>query len=355
MAEPGRTEIAKNVALITLARVGNWEELNAPNEAQGNTKFIEKTRELWKEFAVHGVFGVDRKGEKTILNFTDLDGKCALGLLKLAGIDTSDVSYVAPSAHVSGRINLDTGDKHGVVIEDEGRTAFFDHHDDTSGNGMSATELVYEGLMSVGLLRPEKYLDELTNFVTQVDNSTFPGKEKLFDDSYRTVLGLRRFMQFDKLLAFFKAGRKPDALLDGADLKWLELEKRSNEQKKIVEDSKAKLAEFEKDGLILDTERYGKVVIDIGKKLPAGYEAVRAGGFQSYVIWAPEERSFFISSSRPLEFSLPQGMKVRETMWVKPRHDTEPLKVSLGEILEKLSGGSFTATGKLKEYLEKSS
>jgi hypothetical protein len=353
MAETVDFELPRKIAQITLARVGNYEELNAPTEGGGKGKFFQKTRELWKDFAVHGVFGKDKTGKETILNFTDLDGRCALGLLNLAGIDTKNVQYIAPSTHIEGKINLDTGDKHGVVIEDGGRTAFFDHHTDNGGNNTSATKLVYEGLVSVGLLFRSKYLDNLVDHVTKIDNNTYPEKIALFDDSYRTIIGLQRFIQFDKLLAFFKAKRIPGDILTGADLKWLDLEKRSEQQKGLVEESKKKLAQLLADGFIIETEKYGRAVIDIGKGISAGFDAVQSAGFQTYVIWSPENNSFFVTSMKPLEIKLSQGIKVRGKMWIKPRQDEAPLTVTLKDILYQLTGGKFEARGKLLEYLDK--
>lgn len=356
MTEPSSAEFSRNIAAITLARVRSFNELWAPTKQEGNLKFAEKTREVWRQFAVHGVFGVDKKsGQKTILNFTDLDGKCALGLLKLAGINTDDVIYVAPGAHIEGRINLDTGNKHGVVVEDGGKTAFFDHHTDDSGRDTSATKIVYEVLATTGLLERRKYLTEFVDFVTKVDNGISPAEVRGYFDSYKTIFGLRKFMKFDQFVKFFRAQRKPEEILNSGDLKWLGLEKRSEQLKEEIERSKRAIEELEKEGFTLDIEKYGKVVIDIDKKIPHGFNAVRGLGFTGYVIWAPKEGSFFVSTSVPLEASFAQGRKIRQTMWIKPRHDTEPLRVNLKEILNELSGGTFEPQRKLKEYLEKGS
>lgn len=54
-------ENARNAAEITLNKVSSYEELNALTEKEGDEKFNEKTRELWKEFAVSGVMGFDKE------------------------------------------------------------------------------------------------------------------------------------------------------------------------------------------------------------------------------------------------------------------------------------------------------
>ena len=37
-------------------------------------KFKQKTKELWKEFVVHGMLGKDKEGKRVLTNFSDLDG-----------------------------------------------------------------------------------------------------------------------------------------------------------------------------------------------------------------------------------------------------------------------------------------
>jgi hypothetical protein len=351
---PEEIHFARVAAQITLARVENWQELWTETEQEGDEKFLQKSRELWKEFAVSGVVGRDKKtGEPVILNFTDLDGRCSLGLLGLARINTENVQYVAPSSFVEGRINLDTGDRHGMVLQDAGKTVFFDHHADESGNDVSATALVYEALAKVGLFKKQPYLDKLVEFVTQVDNRSYPGEEKYFQDSWRTVLGMQRFLQFKHLLDFFQAGRNPTEFLSPADLKGFGLEKRSQEQKGIVEASLKRLKEMEEEGLIIPSERYGKIAVDIDKKVMAGFDAAKASGCGGYIIWNPDQNSFFLSTVQPLTDQFNQGRKVRKTMWIKPLHDKTPLTIKLGEILNTMTDGSLEPSGELAKYLEK--
>lgn len=53
-------EHSRQAARITLEKISSWEELNAITEQEGNKKFNQKTRELWKEFAVSGVLAFDK-------------------------------------------------------------------------------------------------------------------------------------------------------------------------------------------------------------------------------------------------------------------------------------------------------
>lgn len=366
-------EITRAATQITLARVSNYRELWAETEQEGDEKFIQKTRELWKEFAVHGIWGVDKEtGERIILNFTDLDGRCALGFLKEAGIDTRDVKYIAPGESIRGRVNLDTGDRHGVVVEDEGKTAFFDHHGSESGDITSATEITYKVLASLGLLEREAYLDKLVEFVNCVDNANYVRENRYkdylknyFDNSWRTALGLQRFAQFTKLVEFFKEGRDPTEPLSSRDLRKYGFvylrgkgEKRwkvdrSAEQREVVQYSQRALKVMEWEGLIIDSDRYGKIAIDVGKTVPEGSKAAAAYGCGAYVIWNPETESFFISTVQPLADEFGQGKKVRETMWIKPRDDEAPLSVTLGEILDQMTDGKLRPKSRLKEILGK--
>lgn len=91
------TELSRSAAEITLGKVSSWEELNAATEKEGNKRFAEKTRELWKEFAVSGVLQYDKSlGKQVLKPFTDLDGNASLGILELAGINTENLEYIRP-------------------------------------------------------------------------------------------------------------------------------------------------------------------------------------------------------------------------------------------------------------------
>lgn len=350
--ETEKYSLTRKAAQITLVRAENWQDLWAETEQKGDEIFRQKTRNLWKELAVHGRFGQDKEGKSVILNHTDLDGKTALGLLKLAGISTKNVEYIAPGKYVQGKINLDTGDRHGVVIEDEGKTAFFDHHTEKSGRATSATKITYEVLTGLGLLPKQEYLDQLVEFVTHVDNKTFPEEEKYFKDSDRMLLGLQRFIKFKHLHRFFEQGKNPIAVLSDEELKQFALTGRNQEQKALIEKSWQEMERMEQNGLILDSERYGRIAVDIDKKIPGGLDAAKAYGCGAYLIWNPQKNNFFISAVRPLTDRFEQGINVRGTMWLKPRNG-EPLELDLRGVLEKLTDNKLQPTGELKEYLER--
>lgn len=360
MPEESKEDLAKKyetprkAAQITLARVKNWQNLNAENQEEGDKKFVDLTRKLWKEFTVHGFSGVEKKtGKKFLSNTADLDGRTSLGLLRLAGIKIDDIKYVVPGEFESGKINIDTGNKHGVVIEDEGKTAFFDHHGNNSGGETSATKITYEVLTSLGLLEKNEALEKMVVFVTQVDNRSFPNEEKYFIDSYQTLLGLQRFVNFENLLIFFKEGKNPADVLSYHELKRFGLYNQSESQKRVVVDSWESLERIKKSGFIVDSKRYGEIVVDLNKKVIAGYDAARGYGCGAYIIWAPEKNSFFISTVNPLTDEFSQGKKVRENMWIKPKHDPEPLRLTLKEVLDKMTDGKLEPTKGLKIFLDK--
>ncbi|PJA87001.1 MAG: hypothetical protein CO141_01795 [Candidatus Moranbacteria bacterium CG_4_9_14_3_um_filter_42_9] len=360
-------EIARTGSLITLSRIKNWDELNANTEQDGDAKFLEKTRELWKEFAVHGNLQRDKRTGKMIFaNYTDLDGKCALGLMELAGIKTKDIKYVRSSAYEEGRINLDTGDKEGVVADIEEKTAFIDHHGEKSKSDTSTAKKTYDLLVSLGLLQKTEYLDNLVNFVNQVDNADYPGVEKYFENSWRTIAGLNRFCSFQALKYFFEKDKNPDPTRDLSEeelkkygfiyvRKGKEAENRSKTQKDIAEKSKKALPEMERDGFIIQSDKYGKICVEVSsgaeKNNPGGYIAAKSYGCNAYVIWNADSKSFFVSTDRELQEAFSQGKKIRDRMWIKPMHDKSELTATLSEILGKMTGGKFAPIGKLKEYL----
>lgn len=343
-------ETSRTAARITLARIKSYNELWAPTEQSGDKRFLEKTKELWKDLVVSGIVGAGKDKKIVVHNFTDLDGKSSIGLLGLAGIDTSHVRYVASGEYEQGAINMDTGNKQGLVVEDEGETAFMDHHAKESKNDTSSAAIVYKTLVSLGLLQRTPAMDKLVEFVTHVDNRTYPEEEKQFAASWHTVLGLSRFITFPKLLEYFKSGRGPTEKLSPEDLERLGLAYGSRKQESVVTQSVERLKAMHAEGLIVPS-KYGNTVVDIGKTVDGGFEAIKALHCGCYIIWSPEQESFFVSTTTPLREEFPQGKKIRETMWIKPRHDTEPLRVKLAEILRILGVNEAAVTGKLKEFL----
>jgi hypothetical protein len=264
---------------------------------------------------------------------------------------------------------LDTGDKHGVVVEDEGHTAFFDHHADNSGNTTCATKIVYETLISLGLLKKEPWLDRLVEFVTHIDNATYPSQNPIEDykNSCRSLLGLAGEIkpnQFNQLAEFFKANRQPNEPLTDAELKNFGFKKRADAKKKDVDASVAVLESIDNkppiaEQFTVESPIYGQIFIDImddkGKKtLPSGFQAAKAYGYGAYVIWNPKQNSFFVSTAeKPLQHSFSQGRQVRDTMWIKPLQDQSPLTITLKEILQTLVGKKrFKTPDTLKKYFK---
>jgi len=346
-------ELARLGAEITLSKITNYEELWAQTEQEGDEKFKQKTRELWKEFAVHGKIGKKKDGKIGVLNFTDLDGNSSLGLLELAGISTKNLEHLEHGKYKEGKINVDTGERHGVILEDGGKTVFIDHHSDESEKDSSATKFTYDLLVSLGLLEKQDYLDRLVEFVTQEDNKNYPGGERYFKNYGRNLLGLKDRIKFKHLLEFFKEEHRPHEVLQAKELKKMELFKISKQTKIAVEKSLAELERIKDKGAIIETPRYGQIVVDLDKKIPFGFDAIRYAGYQTYLGWSPAVNSFFLFSVSPITDSFSQGKKIRGTMLIKPMSDTVPLTVTLKEVLTALTDGKLEPTGELAEFLEK--
>jgi len=342
-------EIAKEIEKITFSRATKEE---IPELKESEEKFRARSRELWKELVVHGILHFDYEEKKTkLLPVTDLDGKTCLGLLCLAGFSTKNVSYVPPGEFVPGAINLDTGGVSGIKVEE--RTAWLDHHGaESTKTSIPGCRWVYLGLIAKGFLKKDPVLDKLTQFVSRIDRRKFPESEKYFETSDRTVLGLQRFFSFENLYDYFRKGRTPTEILSDEDLEKYNLTQRSKEQRGLIAKSREVLERMEKEGFVVNT-KFGKVVIDIGKEVPAGYQAVRGHGFDGYLLYSPRTESFFISINRAdlSKIDLKQGKNIRKNMWIKPQAEEEPLKISLGEIIEKL-GGKIPAEGELKKAVE---
>jgi len=360
-SETNERDFARDAAKITLSKIERYDLLNAETEQEGDEKFKQETQRLWKDLAVHGVLGY-KNGKPSLFNFGDLDGRSSLALLKRAGINTGNVEYIKPGEHVGGFLNIDTGNQNGLVLLDENGqlTAYMDHHGDEAGNDTSAAAITYKTLVELGLLEREECLDEAVEFVTQMDNKTFPDAGQYFKDSYRNLLGLQRYIEFEKLVEFFKDGKNPtDNLSEDEIVKYgfvKNSKNRSNELKTVIEDSLRQLDELKKNGFIVESEKFGKVVVDVGGKVQAGFNAVVAEGYDTYIKWGLTGGGFFITSKFdfPEDFKLDDGIKPRSKMWLRPAFDETPVKTNMGDVLRAFLGGDFQFEGELKELVEKS-
>src|SRR3990167_142356 len=77
---------------------------------------LDKIRENWKDFAVHGTLDFNYKTNKVELRKKpDTDGGTSVGLLREAGFNADNVKFIKPGEFLPGYINLDTGFKKGMA------------------------------------------------------------------------------------------------------------------------------------------------------------------------------------------------------------------------------------------------
>jgi len=333
---PEQFKFSREAAKITFDKVSSWEELNASTLQEANKNFNKKIEETWKGFAVSGVLQFDKKEGKQVLKpFTDLDGRSALGILKEAGIDTSNLTFVRPGESVKGAINLDTGDKFGVVYEESTYTAYFDHHAKGTKEVTSTAEIVYRTMADLGKIEKSEAMDRLVGFVTKIDNRQFPPEE--FLKSAKTILGLQRDLDFDKLLMYFKDHESPAEELSSEEFEKYGLKDSAGKQQKIVDEAMETLEKMEKEGKVIDT-KYGKIVVNENNELKVGASAAYVK-FDGIINFTPgksfaitlKEKDFNEEELRNKLGDKFQGKIIRGKMWLY--NEVEPLKLDLEEII----------------------
>ena len=255
----------------------------------------------------------------------------------------------------------------GLVVKDGGKTMFIDHHGPDAQRGTSSAELTYKILTGLGLLKQEKYLDEMVKFVTNLDNADYVktlNKDFFKNEFGKTLPGLRKFITYDNLCAFFKKKKNPWLPLSEYDLKSLGKAQEGNKtileisegQQKTAKESVNNLEKMEKDGLVVESERYGKIVVDLNSAVFLGFDAVAACGYDTYIKWIPKNNHFSIYSTKEITDKFSQGILVRGKMWLKETLDGVPLTGDLlKEILEKITDGKFIPSVKLQKFMEESS
>ena len=330
---------ARSAAKITLDKVSSWEELNAATMEEGNKKFNEKTRELWKDFAVSGTLQFDPKeGRQMLRPFTDLDGKSAIGILSASGIDTSKLEYVRPGEFLKGAINLDTGDKFGVVYEEPTYTAYFDHHAKETKEVTSTAEIVYKTMVDLGMLDKSEAMDRLVKFVTDVDNRRLPATE--FLKSGKTIVGVQRGLDFKKMLEYFKDHESPTDELTPEEFEKYGMREAAEKQQKTVDESMDTLERMGQEGKVVRT-KYGSILKNENNELKVGSSAayVKYDGIINFT----SGKSFAVTlkekdlDEKEIKERLGnkfQGKIIRGKMWLY--NDKEPLNLSMEEIIKSM-------------------
>ena len=371
---------------IAWLNVGEENERDKPtnitNKAISDKRFRELAKIVLKnEIVTHHARVSNRR------HYPDLDGECSIGLFRMAGIyiDTNNPdTFVAPGGSVDGKVMVDTSGKEGVWSDFnmqegiENTSGGADHHDPfLSGRENSATALVYEVLTGLGMIDEDEhpYLRKMVEFVTKFDNAAYAGDKEVFLNSYKTMVGLGKYMKFGDLAQFFKDERDTEAELSDTDLKkyglkWSKMENgkpvldenkqpiivnRSLEHKDNIASSLKELERIEAAGLIVETEKFGKIVVDFGAKMKLKWDAIRAEGYDTYLLWNRTTDSFFLSSKESFsdDFQLNQGKRVRDNMWTKGLFTDGELKIKLHDVLEEMASQALLRLARgLKEFLK---
>jgi hypothetical protein len=368
---------------IIAFNVENYDELNATNLAEAQQKFNQPARRFFEQLVVHGsprgeyYFGIDAVTDNPIIfNTTDLDGRGAVALMRMAGVDTSKIEYVKPGSKIEGKTNLDTGDQWGLAVAlpkdargldpDEIRarnlkaTIFIDHHGEEAQRGYSATKGTYEVLTRLGMLEKTPVLDKTVDFITMEDNGIFPFEE--YERSDRILAGLAPRMRFmgrtDEQghsepgiynVARYAADndRSIEQMatfeFDEEQIRDYGLERVSREKRAEIEGSQEAIRQAHENGFVVESPEYGKVIIDIGRRIDGGWRAIKCptfpgGPHDTLISWEPRNNGFYVNASRDFDarirtLATRQGVVVRERMWLQPQNPDQPLLISLPEIL----------------------
>jgi hypothetical protein len=367
-----------------------YADLYATTVDAGDKKFLELTRNLWTELAVHGM---SRDNGKTWIKESDLDGESCLALMDLAGvkIDRDKVTFLPKGETLTSGIIMDTSGRDGVSSEDAGKILIFDHHDkEKSTRGTSATKFVYETLVDMGLLTREAYLDQYVDFVTRMDNFDIPQDQwdTIYANYPRNLYGLANALEVRDVIALFKNNIDPTQNLESQYLVQHEYATRDGQKKTLetlskeienhMENAKRDIAELEREELVFDSgaNHFGKILIDPKKTLMNGRTHNRVSGtsasaqlsvfnekdpggnqkYGAYMIWSPEQNSFVIYTKKAMTFGPTldeerDGLMVRGHMWMHPNNGT-PLQIGLRDLLSRLSGDNRDIPSSIQKALK---
>lgn len=363
--------------------------------------FDQLARHFWKDVTTH------RSGKNT--QYSDADGELAMEFMVRAGV-TNDidkhgrnvfrrnkVNFVEKGGIAEGQFTMDSGKINGVLVRIEETvkenkkywrvTTVADHHGEGSDAAPSTSGEIYRGLVGLGLLEKKTASDRAVDFLDAVDNGQLPVEikkgegRKIFQEQYaKSFYGLERFLNGRSILRFFednegkKRGEaKPTPLTPLSneqrkrfDFKGFYYSKKAQKDDKLKEVDKQKyidgvtnklqeevdlsiaaIDDLISRGCVLETEKYGRILVDIGGTVPLTGKAARFFDFDGYVGWKPEDNFFQVSTNERMNFDLSEGITVRK---LKMGRSGEPLKIELKEIIEKLMDGGGRVGKEMEQY-----
>ena len=355
--------------------IDNKESTISSGEAaiKNNLELLRILEAAKKGIVVHGET-VKKEGKESLHLKTDLDGRAALYLIELAGIEYPQLTFVKKGESKSEGLHIDTGGRPVFVIESDG-TVFFDHHGkerDPKGKSSSATKQIYEKLIEHGLLKKTPWLDSLVNFVTDIDNANYDLNKRIFENYYsKSLYGLLKVLPFETIVEYIKEGRDPKNPFTEKEIEEkyvqtvhgniVKLSVLCQEQQNYVNRSTEGIISARKDmeriGIKIKTERLGKVLFNIIKtttnkkgkkvtinKIPLGFTATRAVGFDSYVLWSEKDGGFFVTS----KFHLGKTFEAVSKIFPEAKLIRGTMIISLGE----KSGGQIQKKDEFLKALE---
>lgn len=295
---------------------------------------------------------------------TDLDGRAAIFLLEEAGLNYDKLTFVKKGDWIPRSINIDTGERQGFSIEKDG-TVFFDHHGSEKFEkdaSTSATKIVYEVLVKNNILKRSEWLDNLVNYVTGIDNANYPLDKKFFiNDWSKSFYGLQKVIPFETIFEYFRMGKTAGHPFTEQEIDTLEFKGRKGgkvllkdtckHQKELVDLNIKNISAAEsimrRSKIKTETPLLKRVIVNnvINKnEIELGFTAIRALGYDSYIILNENNGGFFISSTQPLKNiyekvkeKYPNAKLIRGTMILQDQNNKKINQMDLLRTLDLIS------------------
>ncbi len=354
--------------------------LEAFREDKDGEIFKALARHFWQDLAAHGIEQASKEvgQQPKMLQYSDADGELCLRFMREAGIKSPGIEYVKKGDHATGKVTVDSGGKNGIFVElnwvgnpGEERwvvTTRVDHHGEGDDASPSAAEIIYKALVGLGLLESKVSYEKAVEFLNATDSGNIPGvlsKEEMpnyFKNKFaKSLYGLQEFLTGEDIITVFKMNGKPleelspkqkEAIKTKGFTKAKEgetkIDKRIAQVQEKVNKSITAIEKLIAEGCVLETEKYGRILVDIGGTVPLTARAARLMGFDGYINWKPEDKFFMVVADNKIDFDLKDGIKVRN-MWIKK--DGAGLEIGLGDIVKEMKGEKGRLGKGLETYL----
>lgn len=183
-----------------------YEQLNASSKEEGEKQFIKVMHDKINDFVYSGRWRYNKQ-KKTfeVSDDADLDARVSLFLFREAGFSCTKDKEAKALPHGEtkpGAVHVDIGYEWGASVKQDGAAILDTHQQWRAPIESSTAKITYRLMTEGGFIKENAITRQMVELTVADDNARLITDREQFEKSARTIRGLHRFFEADKLYEF---------------------------------------------------------------------------------------------------------------------------------------------------------